>query len=252
MSQQFQSYQSYGSWRGGRGERLWLSALVARATEVSRVLRYAYSAWISLIVGISADNNAPNCTPDPSPVPRTPTSCPSALLPGASFNTDTTWFSAPVICAAVSPYRATRNDVRSMVGSDRFIEVFVDTPIAVCEQRDVKGMYAKARRGEITGFTGIDDPYEAPLDPELTLNTEAREPEDNAHLILDYLIQNGFVQGEPAYAEPDSCRGTAGSARRHHGTMSALSATAVPASLKTAANAPRKPPAVMSASPGPA
>ena len=107
-----------------------------------------------------------------------------------------------VICAAVSPYRATRNDVRSMVGSDRFIEVFVDTPIAVCEQRDVKGMYAKARRGEITGFTGIDDPYEAPLDPELTLNTEAHEPEDNAHLILDYLSEHGFVQGEPAYTEP--------------------------------------------------
>ena len=107
-----------------------------------------------------------------------------------------------VICAAVSPYRATRNDVRSMVGSERFIEVFVDTPIAVCEQRDVKGMYAKARRGEITGFTGIDDPYEAPLDPELTLNTETHEPEDNAHLILDYLVQHGFVQGEPAYAEP--------------------------------------------------
>ncbi len=108
-----------------------------------------------------------------------------------------------VLCAAVSPYRATRNDVRSMVGGDRFIEVFVDTPITVCEQRDVKGMYAKARRGEITGFTGIDDPYEAPLKPELTLNTVEHEPEDNARLILDYLVENGFVQGEPAYAEPD-------------------------------------------------
>jgi len=109
-----------------------------------------------------------------------------------------------VICAAVSPYRATRNDVRSMVGADRFIEVFVDTPIGVCEQRDVKGMYAKARRGEITGFTGIDDPYEAPLNPELTLNTVAHEPEDNAHLILDYLVQNGFVQDGLAFAEPEA------------------------------------------------
>ena len=107
-----------------------------------------------------------------------------------------------MICAAVSPYRATRNDVRSMVGSERFIEVFVDTPIAVCEQRDVKGMYAKARRGEITGFTGIDDPYEAPLNAELTLNTVEHEPEDNARLILDYLIQNGFVQGDLTFAEP--------------------------------------------------
>jgi sulfate adenylyltransferase len=62
------------------------------------------------------------------------------------------------ICAAVSPYLMTRNEVRDMVGQDRFIEVFVDTPLQVCEERDAKGMYAKARRGEITGFTGIDDP----------------------------------------------------------------------------------------------
>jgi len=62
--------------------------------------------------------------------------------------------------AAVSPYRATRNNVRNMVGKDRYIEVFVDTPLEVCEQRDENGLYAKARRGEIKGFTGIDDPYE--------------------------------------------------------------------------------------------
>jgi len=99
-----------------------------------------------------------------------------------------------VICAAVSPYRATRNDARNMVGTDRFVEVFVDTPIEVCEERDVKGMYAKARRGEITGFTGIDDPYEAPLHPEITLNTVTHTPEQNARLILEYLLQQGFVR----------------------------------------------------------
>lgn len=99
-----------------------------------------------------------------------------------------------VICAAVSPYRATRNDARNMVGGDRFVEVFVDTPIEVCEQRDVKGMYAKARRGEITGFTGIDDPYEPPLHAELTLNTVTHTPEQNARLILEYLLQQGFVR----------------------------------------------------------
>jgi len=64
-----------------------------------------------------------------------------------------------VICAAVSPYRATRNECRMMVGEERFIEVFTDTPLQVCEQRDVKGMYARARRGEIKGFTVVDDPY---------------------------------------------------------------------------------------------
>ena len=75
------------------------------------------------------------------------------------------------VCAAVSPYRATRDEVRHMVGADHFVEVFVDTPLEVCERRDSKGMYAKARRGEIKGFTGIDDPYEAPEHPEITLDT---------------------------------------------------------------------------------
>jgi sulfate adenylyltransferase len=99
-----------------------------------------------------------------------------------------------VICAAVSPYRATRNDVRSMVGQDRFVEVFVDTPLEVCEARDYKGMYAKARRGEIKGFTGIDDPYEVPLSPELTLDTVQYSPEENASKVLKHMIERGFVR----------------------------------------------------------
>ncbi len=99
-----------------------------------------------------------------------------------------------VVCAAVSPYRATRNDVRAMVGSDHFVEVFVDTPIAVCEQRDVKGMYAKARRGEIKGFTGIDDPYEPPDHAEIVLDTVANTPEENAHVIVNYLIDQGLIR----------------------------------------------------------
>ncbi|MFN8529083.1 MAG: bifunctional sulfate adenylyltransferase/adenylylsulfate kinase [Anaerolineae bacterium] len=97
------------------------------------------------------------------------------------------------LCAAISPYRATRADVRNMVGGDQFVEVFVDTPLEVCEQRDVKGLYAKARRGELKEFTGIDDPYEAPLNPELTLNTVENTPEENAHAILNYLAEQGFV-----------------------------------------------------------
>jgi sulfate adenylyltransferase len=99
-----------------------------------------------------------------------------------------------VVCAAVSPYRATRNDVRSLVAKGHFIEVFVDTPLEVCEQRDVKGMYAKARRGEIKDFTGIDDPYEPPLNAELTLDTVAHSPEENARIILSYLIDKGLVR----------------------------------------------------------
>ena len=98
------------------------------------------------------------------------------------------------VCAAVSPYQATRDDVRNMVGGDRFIEVYVDTPLLVCEERDAKGMYAKARRGEIKGFTGIDDPYEPPDNPELKLDTVDYTAEENARLILNCLLERGFVR----------------------------------------------------------
>jgi len=97
-----------------------------------------------------------------------------------------------VICAAVSPYRSTRNQVRNMVGGDRFILVYVDTPIELCEQRDVKRHYEKARRGEIKGFTGVDDPYEAPLAPELRLTTIDYSPEENARKVVSYLVEKGF------------------------------------------------------------
>ena len=99
-----------------------------------------------------------------------------------------------VICAAVSPYRATRNDVRNMVGADRFVEVFVNTPLEECERRDVKGMYLKARRGELKNFTGIDDPYEPPADPELELETINNSAEENARLIVSYLTERGFLK----------------------------------------------------------
>ena len=98
-----------------------------------------------------------------------------------------------VVCAAVSPYRSTRSEVRSMVGDDAFIEVFVDTPLEVCERRDVKGMYARARRGEITEFTGIDDPYESPVNPEMRVTTTHDAPEVNARQIIRYLIERGFL-----------------------------------------------------------
>ncbi len=98
-----------------------------------------------------------------------------------------------VICAAVSPYRATRNECRAMVGDTRFVEIFVDTPLAVCEQRDTKGMYALAREGKIKGFTGVDDPYEDPLHAELTLDTVNCTAEANAERIVVFLVEQGFV-----------------------------------------------------------
>jgi sulfate adenylyltransferase len=100
------------------------------------------------------------------------------------------------ICAAVSPYRATRNECRSMVGEERFVEIFVNTPLEVCEERDTKGMYAKARRGEIKGFTGVDDPYEEPASPEIRLSATDCSAEDNANKIIRYLIDHEFLLDE--------------------------------------------------------
>lgn len=99
-----------------------------------------------------------------------------------------------VICAVVSPYRATRDQVRAMIG-EGFVSVFVDTPVEECERRDVKGMYALARAGEIHGFTGVDDPYEPPLNPEVTVRTVGETPEQSAGEILAHLLERGFLQG---------------------------------------------------------
>ncbi|MBK7319987.1 MAG: bifunctional sulfate adenylyltransferase/adenylylsulfate kinase [Anaerolineales bacterium] len=101
-----------------------------------------------------------------------------------------------VVCAAISPYRATRQEARKMVG-ENFIEIFMDTPVEVCEQRDVKGLYAKARQamvdGKPMGFTGVDDPYEQPIDPEITLKGFGASPEENAHAIVKYLEEQGYI-----------------------------------------------------------
>ena len=99
-----------------------------------------------------------------------------------------------VVAALVSPYRATRDEVREMVGEGCFIEVFVDTPLEVVAARDVKGWYAKARAGEVKEFTGVDDPYEPPLTPELRLHTVDTSVEANARTVLDYLVDRGFVE----------------------------------------------------------
>ena len=102
-------------------------------------------------------------------------------------------FGGVVICAVVSPYREARSQVRNMMAEDQFVEVFVNTPLEVCEVRDVKGLYAKARRGELKGFTGIDDPYEAPDYPEITLDTVNYTVQDNANFIIDHLLEQGFI-----------------------------------------------------------
>ncbi|MEX2170369.1 MAG: adenylyl-sulfate kinase [Pirellulales bacterium] len=97
------------------------------------------------------------------------------------------------LSAFVSPYRADRDAVRAMLAHGDFIEVFVDTPIEICEQRDPKGLYKQARAGLIKGFTGIDDPYEAPLEPELTLAGVAKSPTELADEVIAFLQSSGVV-----------------------------------------------------------
>lgn len=101
-----------------------------------------------------------------------------------------------VICAAVSPYRLTRDECRALVGADRFVEVFVDTPLEVCEHRDTKGMYRQAREGRVKNFTGVDDPYEPPFNPEIVLDTVKHTAAENVERIVAYLIEQGFVRDD--------------------------------------------------------
>lgn len=95
--------------------------------------------------------------------------------------------------AFVSPYRADRDMVREMVEQGEFIEIFVSASLDVCESRDPKGLYKKARAGEIKNFTGIDDPYEAPDAPEMSIDTGAKNLEECAAEIMNYLENHGYI-----------------------------------------------------------
>lgn len=97
------------------------------------------------------------------------------------------------LTAFISPYRIDRDRVRNTMSSTDFFEVFVNTPLAVCEQRDPKGLYKKARAGEVKGFTGIDDPYEAPSNPELILDAGEKSAEELADEVIFFLKAKGVL-----------------------------------------------------------
>ena len=98
-----------------------------------------------------------------------------------------------VIVALISPFRSDRQQARELVGVDEFFEVFVDTPLEICRQRDPKGLYAKAARGELENMTGVDQPYEAPDAPELRLSTPEAEPDQLADRVVALLRQRGVI-----------------------------------------------------------
>jgi len=96
-----------------------------------------------------------------------------------------------VLVSAISPYRAIREEVRQKVGD--FLEIYVNAPLATCEERDVKGLYKRARAGEILGFTGIDDPYEPPLNPEVECRTDQEELSESVAKVLQKLEELGYL-----------------------------------------------------------
>ena len=95
-----------------------------------------------------------------------------------------------VITAFISPFQSERNMVRELVGASDFIEIFVDTPLQIAEKRDVKGLYAKARAGELKNFTGIDSPYEIPSKPEITIDTNKLSIDEAADTIVKYYLNS--------------------------------------------------------------
>ena len=101
-----------------------------------------------------------------------------------------------VMTAFISPYRADRDQARELITEGRFVEVFVDCPLEVCEERDTKGLYKKARAGEIKEFTGISAPYEPPLNPEVTVNSAKLSIKECAETIVSALVKSGLVPAE--------------------------------------------------------
>jgi adenylylsulfate kinase len=98
------------------------------------------------------------------------------------------------IVALISPYRSSRERARELIG-EGFVEVYVKASVETCERRDPKGLYAKARRGELTNMTGVQDPYEEPLSPEVTIDTERASPEECAKQLLERLAELGYLTG---------------------------------------------------------
>ncbi|MGD9720353.1 MAG: adenylyl-sulfate kinase [Pirellulales bacterium] len=98
------------------------------------------------------------------------------------------------LTAFISPYRRDRDAVRATMKDGDFVEIFVDAPIEVCEKRDPKGLYKKARAGELKGFTGIDDPYEAPTKPELVLDAATKDAETLADEVIEFLKRTGKIR----------------------------------------------------------
>lgn len=105
------------------------------------------------------------------------------------------------IAALISPYEEVREEVRNMIGRDRFVLVHVDAPLEVLIRRDVKGLYKKALAGEIPNFTGISDPYEPPKNPDVVVHTHLETVDESVAKIMNHLVERGLLEPEPASVE---------------------------------------------------
>lgn len=112
-----------------------------------------------------------------------------------------------VLTAFISPFREDRDAIRQRLGPDRFVEIFVSTPLKVCEMRDIKGLYQKAREGVLQNFTGIDSPYEPPLAADLVIDTSSESPSESAARVISYLEARGLLRPDLPHRHAQPCHG---------------------------------------------
>jgi adenylylsulfate kinase len=176
---------------GHRGATLWFTGLSGSGkSTLARALEAALYERGCAVYVLDGDNVRHGLNRDLGFSPADRTENIRRIGEVAKLLTD---FGALALTAFISPYREDRDSVRALMASGDFIEVYVDCALEVCEERDTKGLYKKARRGEIPEFTGISAPYEAPLSPEIVLRSDALTPEACVEQLVRYLEANGYL-----------------------------------------------------------
>jgi adenylylsulfate kinase len=169
-----------------RGITIWFTGLsgAGKTTIAQRVADRIEQEWKLKIVLLDGDRVRETLTTN---LGFTPVDRATNIRQMGHIARELTIEGAIVLVAAIAPYRYLRDELRAQIGA--FIEVYVNTTLAVCEARDPKGLYRRARAGEIEHFTGIDDPYEAPLNPEIVCNTDRESIEESVAQVINYLIE---------------------------------------------------------------
>jgi adenylylsulfate kinase len=182
--------------QGHRGATLWLTGLSASGkSTIARAVELALYERGRRAYVLDGDNIRHGLNRDLGFGPAARTENIRRIGEVAKLMTDA---GILVLTAFISPYRADRDAVRALLGPGDFAEVFVDCDLATCEARDPKGLYAKARRGEIPEFTGVSAPYEAPVAAELTVHSDRSDVDACAAQILGYLASHGYLGGGAA------------------------------------------------------